>query len=152
MTESSQITDSAPRSTPLTVSKDDEKLIDEAILQMVKMSRRRSISIPVLRSALVLADSDLCHRIDELLAEAMISLKRLVEDAGEKLYERMDKVIDEWEDVDEQRALGIIFFRFMDTMRYMTAFKGKFRGYPRKYNISKDQALVELESRGLGKR
>lgn len=129
------------------------KLIDEAILQMVKIGRRNSVTADRLRPSLIMADVELCKRTDDVIAEALISLKRTVpDDTGEKLFERISRVVDDWRDRDEQTTLAVIFFRFMDSMRYMIAFRGKFRGKPRKSSVSKDEALAELKLRGIGKR
>lgn len=138
---------------PLPVSEAELKHIDEAIAQMVKIGRRRSITTPRLRPSFIMEDVDLCKRTDEVIAEGLTSLKRLVpDDTGEKLFERIAKVVDGWTDHDEQTTLAVIFFRLMDSMRFMIAYRGKFRGKERKSSLSKSDALAELKQRGIGKR
>jgi hypothetical protein len=138
---------------PLPLTEAELKNIDEAIAQMVKIGRRRSITAARLRYSLIMEDVDLCKRTDELIAETLTALKRIVpDDTGEKLFERISKVVDGWADVDEQNTLAIIFYRLMDSMRFMVAYRGKFRGKERKSSMSKSEALAELKERGIGKR
>lgn len=140
-------------SEPLPISDDELKVIDEAIAQMVKTGRDRSITAKKLRHQIVNDDAKLCKQVDQLIAETLTSLKRKVpEDTGEKLHERISKVVDGWADQDEQTTLGVIFYRLVDSMRYMVAYREKFRGLPRQSSISKSDALAELKVRGIGKR
>jgi hypothetical protein len=133
------------------LSEAERNVIDAAILNMAKSGKRRGAfcsSLVNLRS-----DKDACKQADELIAETLISIMRDVPDsAGEKLFERISRVLDSWSDIDQQRVLGTIFIRFMDTMLYMIAYKGKFRGINRNMSILKEDALAELRIRGLARK
>lgn len=136
---------------PLPVSDAEVVAMDAAILQMAKIGKRRGVTCTSLRQ--VHDDEDLCKRADEMISETLTSLKGSVpDDAAEKFFERLSRVVDGWGDRDEQMTLGVVFVRFMDTMRYFVAYKQKFRGAPRKSSISKSDALAELKVRGLTKR
>lgn len=138
---------------PLPVSEAELKYIDDAIAHMVKVGRRQSITAPRIRYQVIMSDADLLKRTDELLAETLTSLKRQVpDDTGEKLFERITKVVDGWADHDEQNTLAVIFYRLMDSMRFMIAYRGKYRGIERKSSMTKSEALAELKLRGIGKR
>jgi hypothetical protein len=118
---------------------------------MAKLGRRREITCVSLRQ--VHNDAELCKRTDELIAETLTSLKKGVpDDAAEKLFERLSRVVDGWADRDEQTTLGVVFIRYMDTMRFFVAYKQKFRGVVRESSISKSEAHAELKLRGLTKR
>ena len=136
---------------PLAVSDVELKAMDDSILHMAKIGRRRGVTSTSL--SLMRDNSELCQKTDELIAETLISLKRNVPvDAAEKLFERISKVLDGWPDKDEQTTLGVVFIRYMDTMTYFVAYKRKFRGIDRESSISKVDALGELKARGLTKR
>jgi hypothetical protein len=136
---------------PLPVSELEVAAIDAAILQMAKLGRRRGVTCTSLRQ--VRDDEDLCKRTDEMISETFTSLKGAVpDDAAEKFFERLSRIVDGWADRDEQMTLGIVFVRLMDTMRYFIAYKQKFRGVARKSSISKGDALAELKVRGLTRR
>lgn len=139
------------RPPPLPVSEKELKAIDEAIALMAKAGKDRGVTCESLRQ--LREDSALCRRVDEYLAESMIALRKGVpDDTAEKLFERLSKVVDDWQDRAEQMILGAIFIRFMDTMTYFIAYKQKFRGVARTSSISKADALAVLKERGLTKR
>jgi hypothetical protein len=118
---------------------------------MAKLGRRNGVYCVRLRGAM--DDIGLCKRTDEMIAGALISLKKDVsDDAAEKLFERLARVVDGWDARDEQMTLGIVFARFMDTMKYFVAYKRKFRGVAKDFPISTSEALAELKVRGLTKR
>lgn len=136
---------------PLPVSDIEMRSLDSAISQMARLGKRRGVTCVKLRE--VRDDAELCRRTDELIAETLTSLKKDVpDDAAEKLFERLAKVVDGWTDADEQMTLGVVFIRYMDTMTYFIAYKQKFRGVARESSISKSDALAELKIRGLTKR
>jgi len=136
---------------PLPVSEVELKALDATISHMAKLGRRRGVTCLKLRE--VRDDAELCKRTDELIAETLTDLKKAVpDDAAEKFFERLARVVDGWSDQDEQMTLGVVFMRFMDTMRYFIAYKQKFRGVSRESSISKSDALAELKARGLTKR
>lgn len=129
----------------------ERNVIDAAILNMARSGKRRGAFCSSLVN--LRADKGACKQADELIAETLISIMRDVPDsAGEKLFERISKVLDSWDDIDQQRVLGTVFIRFMDTMLYMISYKGKFRGTDRTMSISKEDALAELRLRGLARK
>jgi hypothetical protein len=118
---------------------------------MAKLGKRRGVTCISLSEVGV--DDALCKRTDELISETLTSMRKDVsDDAAEKLFERLARVVDGWVGLDEQMTLGVVFIRFMDTMRYFIAYKQKFRGVARDSSISKSDALIELKIRGLTKR
>ena len=134
-------------SLPLT---DDERAaIDAAIEQWAKLGKRRGVFSDK-RYREIREDQDLNKRADEMIADGLVSIKTKVkEDTAEKLFDRLAKVVDDWTDKDQQMTLAIIFFRYMDTMRYFMAYRGKYRGKERKSSLTKQEALAELKARGL---
>lgn len=139
------------RPPPLPVTESELKALDEAIVRVAKVGKDRGVTCETLRQ--VHESAGLCRRADELIAETLTSLKKGVpEDTAEKFFERLVKVVDDWQDHDEQMTLGVVFIRFMDTMTYFVAYKQKFRGVPRTSSISKADALAVLKERGLTKR
>lgn len=136
-------------SLPLT---DEERMaIDAAIEQWAKLGKRRGVFSDK-RYREIREDQDLNKKADEMIADGLISIKTKVkEDTAEKLFDRLAKVVDDWTDKDQQMTLAIIFFRYMDTMRYFMAYRGKYRGKERKSSLTKQEALAELKARGLTK-
>lgn len=139
------------RPPPLPVSESELKALDAAISHVAKIGKERGVTCETLRG--VGENGGLCRRADELIAETLTSLRKGVpEDTAEKFFERLTKVVDDWQDRDEQMTLGVVFVRIMDTMTYFVAYKQKFRGVPRTSSISKTDALAVLKERGLTKR
>ena len=127
--------------------------IDAAIETMAKIGRGRAVYAEKPRPGEILANDELCAATDELIAETLTSVRKVVsDDTAEKFFDRMSKVVDDWKDRDEQMTLAVIFFRLMDTMRFLIAYRGKYRGKTRTSSMSKDEALAELKIRGLTKR
>jgi len=140
-----------PPRNPLPLQSGEAEELDAAISQIAKLGKRRGISSASMR--LAMDDLALCERIDVLLSETLVSLRKAVpDDTAEKLFDRLSRVLDTWENKDEQDVLGIVFIRFSGTMLYMVAYKQKFRGSTMYSSISKTDALAELKIRGLTKR
>jgi hypothetical protein len=137
-----------PRNPPLPVTDKELAALDAAIAKMAKTGRERGVWAETLRA--IRENGKLCRQADELISDTLTSLKKDVkDDAAEKLFERLAKVVDDWQDRDEQMSLGVVFIRFMDTMTYFVAYKQKFRGVARTSSISKSDALAVLKERGL---
>lgn len=134
---------------PLPISDEEMVAIDGAIAKIAKIARRRGVSTDSVRT--LNEDADLCRNIDELIVEALTSLRPKVKtDSAEKLFERLMDVCDSWEDEDGARSLGLVFVRFMDTMEYLSSYRGKFRGVKRSHSkYSRDEAHSGLSARGL---
>lgn len=136
----------------LPITDSERAAIDAAIEQWAKLGKRRGVFSESTRYREIIADQDLCKRADELIAEGLVSIKTKVkEDTAEKMFDRLAKIVDDWKDRDEQTTLAIVFFRYMDTMRFFMAYRGKYRGRERKSSLTKQEALAELKARGLTK-
>lgn len=136
---------------PLTDKERDA--IDSAIAGMALVGKGRGVYWERPRPSEILLKEDLCQATDKLIAEVLTSVRKAVpDDTAEKFFERMAKVVDDWQDKDEQLTLAVVFFRLMDTMRFLIAYRGKFRGKARTSSMSKDDAFAELKVRGLTKR
>jgi hypothetical protein len=137
---------------PLPVSDEELVAIDAAIAKIAKIARRRGVSSDSVRN--LGEDKDLCRSIDELIVEALTSLRPKVKsDSAEKLFERLMEVCDSWEDKGQAESLGLVFVRFMDTMEYLASYRGKFRGVKRRHSkYSRDEAHKGLAARGLTKK
>lgn len=141
-------TQEPPRPPPLPVTDKELEAMDAAIARMAKTGRDRGVWAETLRD--VRENASLCRQADELISDTLTSLKKDVkDDAAEKLFERLVRVVDDWPDKDEQMSLGVVFIRYMDTMVYFVAYKQKFRGVARKSSITKTEALAVLKERGL---
>ena len=142
-----------PPTPSLPISDDERNAIDNAIAGMGLVGKGRGVYHDRPRPSEILANEELCKSTDKLIAEVLTSIRKSVpEDTAEKFFERMAKVVDDWKDREEQLTLAVIFFRLMDTMRFLIAYRGKFRGKARSSSMSKDEALAELKVRGLTKR
>ena len=143
------VTEVAP-TPPLPISDDERNAIDSAIAGIALVGKGRGVYHDRPRPSEILANDELCRSTDRLIAEVLTSVKKAVpDDTAEKFYERMAKVVDDWKDRDEQMTLAVVFFRLMDTMRFLIAYRGKFRGKARTSSMSKEEALAELKVRGL---
>jgi hypothetical protein len=139
-----------PPTPSLPVTDTERDAIDSAIAGMALVGKGRGVYHARPRPSEILGNEDLCQATDKLIAEVLTSVRKAVpEDTAEKFYERMAKVVDDWKDHDEQMTLAVVFFRLMDTMRFLIAYRGKFRGKARTSSMSKDEALAELKVRGL---
>ena len=136
----------------LPVSESERLVIDAAIDRMATVARRRGIQTNTPRR--LNENKEVCQRIDELVAEALISIRSKVkEDTAEKFFEILMDAADKREDPDEAWSLGLISIRFLDTMNYFVSYKKRFRGEERKSVMySKDEAFRVLRERGLTKR
>lgn len=133
---------------PLPVSDSEMVAIDAAIEKLAKVAPRRGVSTDSPRT--LNEDKSLCGKIDELIVEALVSIRgKVKDDSAEKLFERLSRVCDGWSNETEGRALGLVFIRFMDTMEYLVSYRGKFRGKTRATKYSKDEAHRGLKERGL---
>jgi hypothetical protein len=133
---------------PLPVTEKELAAMDSIIAKMAKVGCERGIWAETLRG--IRENHELLSKTDELISEALTGLKKDVkDDAAEKFFERLSKVVDNWSDPDEQMTLGVVFIRLMDTMIYFVAYKQKFRGVERKSSITKAEALAVLKERGL---
>jgi len=139
--------------TPSLPITDEERVaLDETILQWATLGKRRGVFSESIRYRVIISNEELCKKADELIAEGLTSVKSKVkEDTAEKLFDHLAKVVDGWKDRDQQTTLAIIFFRYMDTMRYFMAYRGKYRGKERKSSLTKQEAVAELKARGLTK-
>lgn len=136
------------RPPPLPVTDKELEALDAAIAKMAKTGRDRGVWAETLRD--VRENSLLCRQADELISDTLVGLMKSVKnDAAEKLFERLVRVVDDWPDKDEQMSLGVVFLRYMDTMIYFVAYKQKFRGVARTSSITKPEALAVLKERGL---
>jgi hypothetical protein len=139
-----------PPTPALPITDDERNAIDNAIAGMALVGRGRGVYHERPRPSEILMNEELCKATDKLIAEVLTSVRKVVpEDTAEKFFERMSKVVDDWKDYDEQMTLAVIFFRLLDTMRFLVAYRGKFRGKARTSSMSKDDALAELKVRGL---
>lgn len=133
---------------PLSISDEERDHIDSAIVWMANEGTR--MGLKCVRLSDVHTHDDLGSSCDSLVSEALTKLSRKIKsDPAEKLLDRMARVVDSWKDDESQRVLGMIFVRLTDTMHYMVAYKGKFRGVDRKPSIPKSEALSVLRLRGL---
>jgi hypothetical protein len=131
------------------LTEEEEKAVDGAIEIMVRLFRRRRITVK--RPRYLNDEKEACKAIDKLLAETLTNLKREVPvEPAEKLFDRLGKISMDCKDDDEAWTMGCIFIRFMDTMNYMVSFKRKYRGRERKHvQYTKKEALDALRERGL---
>jgi hypothetical protein len=126
-----------PPTPALPITDDERNAIDNAIAGMALVGRGRGVYHERPRPSEILMNEELCKATDKLIAEVLTSVRKVVpEDTAEKFFERMSKV-------------AVIFFRLLDTMRFLVAYRGKFRGKARTSSMSKDDALAELKVRGL---
>ena len=118
---------------------------------MASLAKRRGIATDSPRK--INENEELCGRIDELIAETLVSISGKVKDPAEKLFETLMDAADNRPNPDEAWSLGIIAIRFLDTMKYFVSFKKKFRGVEReRVEFPRDVAHAELKKRGLTKR
>jgi len=137
-----------PPTPPLPVSDEEVEALDRAIASMAVVSRRRGINTDKPRR--LNEDAGLCKKIDEIIVESLVSLRGQVsEDSAEKLFDRMSKVVDDWENESERWSLGLVFIRFMDTMEYLVSYRGKYRGKERRTKYTKKEGHRGLKERGL---
>lgn len=146
-----EISDDYEQGHPLPISESEKIAISGCVKSMVLSVIRQNIECSPIRD--VSRNKEVCSRIDHVISEGLHSLLRNVkDDAAEKLFESMAKSVDMWEEPAEHVAAGIIFVRFCDTFRYLTAYRQKFRGKNFKSSVSKSDALAELKARGLTKK
>ena len=143
-----------PPTPPLPITEKEEKALDRTIARLAKVYVDRGIS-PSASFRHINNDGVACADIDALIVQSLQALRPDVPvEPAEKLFERMSKVIDGWakEPAEELDALGYIYMRLFDSMRYMVAYKAKFRGKAmERTEFSKEDALRVLRERGLAK-
>lgn len=136
----------------LPITDEERDAIDAAIKDWATLGKRRGVFADKLRYSEIVTNDELCKKADELIVEGLTAVKAKVkEDTAEKFFDRLVKVVDDWKDQDQQTVLAIVFFRFMNTMRYFMAYRGKYRGKELKSSLTKQDALAELKARGLTK-
>lgn len=133
------------------VSSADRGALEESMEQMARMAKRRSITVD---TVVGMWDPGMAKNVDELIVLSLRDLKvHIVEEPAEKLFLYMWNHVDDWPDESSRRLLQIVFCRFFDTMRYMVAYRGKFRGSKiTGLTCSRKDAHVELKQRGLTRR
>ena len=132
---------------PLPIPEDERRFIDSIIVDMAAHVRRLAIQVP--RPLKLNDDAAVCAKMDEVIAAGFKKLRdgKKIEDMADKLLERIMRIgVDQ---PDPGNTIGMIFIRFYDTMNYIVAWKGKFRGRPHETGIEKEAAREQLRVRKL---
>jgi hypothetical protein len=132
---------------PLMIPDDERQIIDSVILDMAAHVRRLNVKTDRI---LKLNDDDIvASKLDDVISAGFKKLRdgKKIEDMADKLLDRIMRVSVDGE--DPGGAIGMIFIRFYDTMNYIVAWKGKFRGVPCHMDISKETAREKLRLRKL---
>jgi len=141
----------SPPTPPLGVTEAESKALDAVIRSMTRRLGRENLQIGSPRRDIENHEW-IRKAIDKVLAEGLTSLKIDVpNDPAEKLFDRLGKVSTDWG--DDADAVGILFYRYFDTMEAMVSYKRKFRGKTLKHlKYTKEEALKILRERGLTRR
>jgi len=132
--------------TPLQLSSGEEKQIDDAIDYMATRVRRLGISFD--RMYEINDRKSVYKEIDKVIADVFSGLrKKKIVDFAEKLFDRLGSR--SLKEEDPMAEMNISHYRLMDTMEYVVAFKGAFRGEKIESRMSKADAKVQLKKRGL---
>lgn len=142
-------------SSPLLLSSGEERALESAIRNMAKRFRRESIPLDNIREALKSQEPGhvwIHKALDKIVADTLTSLKiDIPEEPAEKLFDRLGRVSADWG--DDAGAVGVLFYRYYDTMEAMVSYKKKFRGKElRHFKYTKEEALQVLRQRGLARR
>jgi len=140
-------TEEVPSSLPLMIPDDEKQIIDSVIMEMAAHVRRLAIQVS---SPLKLnSDRAASCEMDEVIAAGFKKLRdgKRIDDIADKLLERIMQVGVGRE--DPGHTIGMIFIRLYDTMNYIVAWKGKFRGRPHETGIDKEVAREQLRQRKL---
>lgn len=130
----------------LSMSVDEQRWIDEAIDDMSAHVRRLSLEIE--RPIKLNDDKDISAKLDVVIANGFKKLReKKIDDFADKL---LDCLMGRGRDDDGPgHSLGYLFIRLYNTMEYVVAYKGRWRGKPFESCIPKDEATAQLKARKL---
>lgn len=149
MTEASvEVRDSSPpQPAPAYVPEHEAKIIDSVIMDMAAHVRRLNVQT---EKILRLNDDHVASSLlDKVIATGFEKLRetKKIDDIADKLLERLMKLGDCPDDPGQ--SIGKLFIRYYDTMSYIVAWKGKFKGKPCDVGIDKEFAREQLRKRKL---
>jgi len=130
---------------------DEVSVLGEAMEMMAKAGKRSRIDVDSIRSDF---PGELAREVDKLILSTLVQVRvNIPKDPAEKMLVYMWKNVDDWPGDRSRSVLQVVFSRFLDSMTYLSAYRGSFQGDKIQVaGLTKQQALAELRARGLTKR